>query len=35
MSTELPKSYGPTFIEPEADRVWMEEWLFHADPAAA
>ncbi len=35
MPTELPKSYDPAFIEAEADRVWMEERLFHADPATA
>src|SRR5579859_4033370 len=32
MSTELPKSYDPAYVEPEANRVWMEERLFHAEP---
>ena len=32
MSAELPKTYDPAFIEPEANRVWMEENLFHAEP---
>src|ERR1700676_5518183 len=33
MSTELPKNYDPAVVEPEANRVWMEEKLFHADPS--
>src|SRR5690348_17130686 len=35
MSTELPKSYDPAYIEPEANRLWVEERLFHAEPSAA
>jgi valyl-tRNA synthetase len=31
MSTELPKNYDPAVVEPEANRVWMEEKLFHAE----
>src|SRR3954464_14664314 len=34
MPTELPKTYDPAFIEPEAHRLWMDEKLFHADPKA-
>ena len=33
MSGELPKTYDPAFIEPEANRVWIEENLFHAEPS--
>jgi valyl-tRNA synthetase len=33
MSGELPKTYDPAFVEPEANRVWIEENLFHAEPA--
>src|SRR5438552_10122880 len=33
MPTELPKSYDPAYIEPEANRVWMEEKLFHVEPS--
>ena len=31
--SDLPKTYDPAIIEPEANRVWMEEKLFHAEPA--
>jgi valyl-tRNA synthetase len=31
--SDLPKNYDPAQIEPEADRVWTEENLFHADPS--
>ena len=30
---ELPKNYDPAAVEPEANRVWMEENLFHAEPS--
>jgi valyl-tRNA synthetase len=30
---ELPKSYDPTAVEAEANRVWFEEKCFAADPA--
>ena len=33
MNTDLPKTYDPAAIEPEANRVWMEEGLFHAEPS--
>ena len=33
MPTELPKNYDPAVIEPEANRVWIEEKLFHAEPS--
>src|SRR4051812_26879823 len=32
MSTELPKAYDPKAVEPEANRVWTDEKLFHAEP---
>src|SRR5918993_908176 len=32
MSTELPKAYDPKTVEPEANRVWTDEKLFHAEP---
>ena len=32
MTTDLPKTYDPATIEPEANRVWMEEGFFHAEP---
>src|SRR5688500_15061836 len=32
MSTDLPKAYDPAAVEPEANRVWTEEKLFHAEP---
>src|SRR5215469_3029638 len=34
MSSELPKSYDPAAIEPEANRVWIDEKLFQANPSA-
>jgi valyl-tRNA synthetase len=34
MSTELSKAYDPSAVEPEANRVWTEERLFHAEPEA-
>ena len=34
MAIELPKSYDPAVVEPEANRAWMEEKLFHAEPSA-
>ena len=33
MPTELPKTYDPATIEPQANRAWMEEKLFHAEPS--
>jgi len=30
--SDLPKTYDPSVIEPEANRVWMDEKLFHAEP---
>lgn len=33
MSTELPKTYDPSTVEPETYRVWTEEGLFTADPS--
>jgi valyl-tRNA synthetase len=35
MPSELPKTYDPGFVEGEANRVWVEERLFHAEPSAA
>src|SRR5688572_13190356 len=32
MSTELPKAYDPKTVEPQANRVWTDEKLFHAEP---
>jgi valyl-tRNA synthetase len=32
MSTELPKAYDNKTVEPQANRVWTEEKLFHAEP---
>ena len=29
---ELPKAYDPAVVEPEANRVWTDERLFHAEP---
>src|SRR3954447_900445 len=34
MSTQLSKTYEPASVELEALRVWNDEKLFHADPAA-
>jgi valyl-tRNA synthetase len=34
MPTELPKNYDPALVEPEANRVWMDENLFHAEPSS-
>ena len=31
--SDLPKNYDPSAIEPEANRVWTEENLFHAEPS--
>src|SRR6059058_692153 len=33
MSTELAKTYDPSSVEPAADKVWLEERLFHAEPS--
>src|ERR671912_1372840 len=30
--TDLPKTYDPAAVEPEAIRVWTDEKLFHAEP---
>src|SRR5215213_9698132 len=30
--TDLPKTYDPATVEPEANRVWTDEKLFHAEP---
>ncbi len=30
--TDLPKTYDPAALEPEANRVWTDEKLFHAEP---
>src|SRR3989442_6249623 len=32
MSTDLPKTYDPSSVEPAADEVWLKENLFHAEP---
>src|SRR5438874_7007229 len=32
MSSELPKAYDNKTVEPQANRVWTEEKLFHAEP---
>jgi valyl-tRNA synthetase len=34
-TTELPKTYEPAAVELEANRVWLEEKCFQADPNAA
>src|SRR5688572_19260773 len=34
MSTELPKTYDPKTVEPQANRVWTDERLFHAEPTS-
>ena len=34
MSTDLPKTYDPSSVEPAADKVWIDEKLFHAEPSA-
>jgi valyl-tRNA synthetase len=34
MSSEIPKTYDPSSIESAANRVWLEERCFAADPAA-
>ncbi|HVT87970.1 MAG TPA: valine--tRNA ligase, partial [Tepidisphaeraceae bacterium] len=34
MSTDLPKTYDPAVIEPQAYDVWIKERAFHADPTA-
>src|SRR5688572_32568275 len=31
--TDLPKTYDPKTVEPEANRVWTDEKLFHAEPS--
>src|SRR5947208_2129236 len=33
MSTELPKAYDNKTVEPQANRAWTEEKLFHAEPS--
>src|SRR5947208_16816306 len=33
MSSELPKTYDNKTVEPQAQRVWTEEKLFHAEPS--
>src|ERR1700723_472403 len=33
-TSELPRSYDPTYVESEAAAVWKAEALFHADPSA-
>src|SRR5438270_8517284 len=33
MSTDLPKAYDPKSVESEANRVWTDEKLFHAEPS--
>ena len=30
--TDLPKTYDPAAVEPEANRVWTDEKLFHGEP---
>src|SRR5438034_452965 len=32
MSSELPKTYDNKAVEPQANRMWTEERLFHAEP---
>ncbi len=32
MSTDLPKAYDPSTVEPAADQAWLDENLFHAEP---
>src|SRR5438874_11912719 len=32
MSTDLPKTYDPKSVEPQANRVWTDEKLFHSEP---
>ncbi len=34
-AAELPKAYDPAVVEPEANWVWTEENLFHAEPGGA
>jgi valyl-tRNA synthetase len=34
MSGEIPKTYDPASIETQANRVWLEERCFAADPAS-
>ncbi|MGD0767184.1 MAG: valine--tRNA ligase [Tepidisphaeraceae bacterium] len=34
MTGEIPKTYDPASIEAEANRVWLEERCFAADPAS-
>ncbi|MGA2439405.1 MAG: valine--tRNA ligase [Tepidisphaeraceae bacterium] len=34
MSGEIPKTYDPASIEAQANRVWLEERCFAADPAS-
>ena len=34
MATELPKAYDPKSVESEANRVWTDEKLFHAEPTS-
>src|SRR5215213_8848197 len=31
--TDLPKTYDPATVEPQANQVWTEERLFHAEPS--
>src|SRR2546422_9773185 len=33
MSSDLPKAYDNKAVEPQAQRVWLEERLFHAEPS--
>jgi valyl-tRNA synthetase len=33
MTTDLAKTYDPKSVEPQANRVWTEEKLFHAEPS--
>src|SRR5689334_10503729 len=32
MSADLPKAYDPSTVEPAADKAWLDENLFHAEP---
>src|ERR1700704_1510009 len=34
MSTELPKAYDPSEVEPKWYRFWLEQDYFHAEAAA-
>src|SRR5579863_1203183 len=34
MSADIARTYDPASVEAQANRVWLEERLFSADPAA-